>query len=455
MGTNTYDIGTALAERSILATILTSPQEWPKAARVITPAMFANPQHAALASEIWKRLQTKEDVNPALLSAAVPGFDVWGLLSDIDAAGLEENTDFIYLEYTRRREIEVMTEAARRLAAMDDVKAVQGWVSEQRATLYREKDRYDRKIAAIADMLYTAQQAKKTQGFTGVHTGYNDLNDLTGGYQRGDLIIIAARPSMGKTTLAVCQAVRAAKAGCPALFITIEVSAESIYTKANAFFSGVDTSAMRSGRGTAEDYQNFTLASDKLIDLPFWVEDGNGLNLEQISALVWEYRRKHGVEIVYLDYLQLMTTNKERGKNREQEISELSRGLKGLARAVKIPFVVLSQLSRSVESRGGDKRPMLSDLRESGAIEQDADIVTFLYRPEYYGVKEDSEGNSLRGITEVIVSKHRNGALKTLYRKFEWPFTDFLECRSDGDEVQTNYNPTIVRGNFDDSDIPF
>ncbi len=364
MGTNTYDIGTALAERSILATILTSPQEWPKAARVITPAMFANPQHAVLASEIWKRLQTKEDVNPALLSAAVPGFDVWGLLSDIDAAGLEENTDFIYLEYTRRREIEIMTEAARRLAAMDDVKAVQGWVSEQRATLYREKDRYDRKISAIADMLYTAQQAKERQGFTGVHTGYNDLNDLTGGYQRGDLIIIAARPSMGKTTLAVCQAVRAAKAGCPALFITIEVSAESIYTKANAFFSGVDTSAMRSGRGTADDYQNFTLASDKLIDLPFWVEDGNGLNLEQISALVWEYRRKHGVEIVYLDYLQLMTTNKERGKNREQEISEMSRGLKGLARAVKIPFVVLSQLSRSVESRGGDKRPMLSDLRE-------------------------------------------------------------------------------------------
>jgi replicative DNA helicase len=416
--------------------------------------MFADVQLQTIARAIYKRLQTKEDVNPAIISAAVPGLDVWGLLSDVDAAGLEENTDFIYMEYTRRREIEIMTEAARRLAAMDEVKSVQGWVAEQRAALYREKDRHDKKILAIAETLYTAQQAKEKQGFTGIHTGYNDENDLTGGHQRGDLIILAARPSMGKTTLAVCKAVRAAKAGCPALFITIEVSAESIYTKANAFFSGVDTSAMRSGRGTEGDYQNFAVAADKLIDLPFWVEDGNGLNLEQVAALVWEYKRKHGVEIVYLDYLQLMTTNKERGKNREQEISELSRGLKGLARAVKIPFVVLSQLSRSVETRGGTKRPMLSDLRESGAIEQDADMVAFIYRPDYYGIKEDENGNSLKGITEVIVSKHRNGALKTLYRKFEWPFTDFLECYSDGGEVQTNYNPTIVRGNYDE-DLPF
>lgn len=455
MGTNAYDISTILAERSILATLLTEPLQWPKIARIITPQMFADPKHLVLAGEIWKRLQQKEDVNPALLAAAVPGFDIWGLLADIDANGLQENAEFVFSEYTRRREIEIMAEATRRLSAMEEIKTVQAWVSEQRATLHRDHDRRDRKISAIADMLYTATQAKEKQGFTGVHTGYNDLNALTGGFQRGDLIILAARPSMGKTTMAICQAVRAAKAGCPSLFITIEVSPESVYTKANAFFSGIDTAALRSGRGTPYDYENFTRAADVLIDLPFWVENGSGLTIDQVAALVWEYKRKYGVEIVYIDYLQLMTTTKERGKNREQEVAELSRGLKLLARAVNMPIVILAQLSRAVETRGGTKRPTLSDLRESGALEQDADLVAFLYRPEYYGIREDEEGNSLAGVTEYIIAKHRNGACKTLYRKFEWPYTDFREASEDYQDVETNYNPVIVRGNNSDDEIPF
>lgn len=444
------------AERAVLATLLQRPGLWAAIARDITPEMFASPGIERVAAAIWQALREKEDVNPATIAARCPEYDVYGLLTDFDEKGIEENSDVIRTEYIRRQEINILTTAAARLSDLtEDVKNVQSWVSEQRAKFYKERDRQagkEKHLAAITEWLTACV---KSGGFTGVPTGYNDLNQLTGGYQRGDLIVLAARPSMGKTTMAVVQAVRAAKAGCPALFITIEVDPQSIYLKANAFFSGVEIPKLRRGDITPDDLQRFDKAHSALESLPFYVEDAGGLTLDQISAIVWEYKRKHAIEIVYIDYLQLMTANKERGKSREQEVSEISRGLKLLAKSAKLPIVVLAQLSRAVESRGGDKRPLLSDLRESGAVEQDADIVSFLYRPEYYGIMADENGANLRGVTEYIVAKHRNGPIATLYRRFAFPFSDFVEVNNDYKPVQTVYDPTIVRPASADDDIPF
>jgi replicative DNA helicase len=445
------------AERAVLATLLQKPGLWAAIARDLTPEMFGTPGGIEkVSAAIWQALRAKEDVNPATIAARCPEFDVYGLLSDYDEKGLEENAETIRTEFIRRSEIAILTSAAARMADMgEDVKEVQSWIASERAKFYKERDRQagkEKHLAAITEWLTACVQSG---GFSGVHTGYNDLNVLTGGYQRGDLIVLAARPSMGKTTMAVVQAVRAAKAGCPALFITIEVDPQSIYLKANAFFSGVEIPKLRRGDITPADLTQFDKAHTALESLPFFVEDGGGMTLDQISATVWEYKRKHGIEIVYIDYLQLMTANKERGKSREQEVSEISRGLKLLAKSARLPIKVLAQLSRAVETRGGSKRPMLSDLRESGAVEQDADIVEFIYRPEYYGINEDTNGVSVRGVTEFIVAKHRNGPIATLYRRFGYPFSDFTEAGSDYEPVKTDYNPTIVRPSGDDDEIPF
>lgn len=451
MGTGSNDIGVNLAEQAVIGTLLLSPHLWPDVAKVVTPEMFAGLATTPVAATIWQRLKAKEDVNPAVIAGAVPGFNPSAYIIEADPANLMENADFIREEYIRRKECEIFTNAAARLTKLDPVAEVQAWVSEERAKLHFDKDRRDKKIMALGEVMYMASQAKEKAGFTGIHTGYNDLNHLTGGYQRGDLIITAARPSMGKTTLSIVQAVRAAYAGCPTLFISLEVSAEAVYTKAAAWFAAVDTSELRNGRMTDEDMNRFTKATDKLVDLPFWCESG-AFTVDQIAALIWEYKRKHGIEICYIDYLQLITPAKERGKNREQEVAEMSRALKVIARAANIPVVCLAQLSRAVESRGGAKRPLLSDLRESGAVEQDADIVQFIYRPGYYGIKEDESGNDISNTVEVIIAKHRNGRLDTLIRNFVFPYTDFIE-KSEIDN-KAYYNPVIVRP-ADDTDIPF
>ncbi|MEX0994643.1 MAG: replicative DNA helicase [Balneolaceae bacterium] len=253
----------------------------------------------------------------------------------------------------------------------------------------------------------------KPSGITGVPTGL-DMDKLTSGFQPGDLIIIAARPSMGKTALVLTAARNAAlhmdeKLQTNVALFSLEMSKQSLVQRLLTMEGRIDAQAARSGRLKDEEFKRLIDAASRLFTANIFIDDTPGLSVMELRTKCRRLKSEHDIGLIVVDYLQLMTANVRDNSNREQEIATISRGLKGLAKDLNVPVVALSQLSRAVEQRGGDKRPQLSDLRESGSIEQDADLVMFLYRPEYYGIKTTPEGHSTKGLAEVIVGKQRNG----------------------------------------------
>ena len=245
----------------------------------------------------------------------------------------------------------------------------------------------------------------------GVATGYSDLDQLTGGMQRSDLIIIAARPSMGKTSLALGMAYGAAVTHQRTVGIfSLEMSAEQLVQRILSMETGVDTHRLRLGQIDDGEWDRISRAFGRLSEAPIYIDDTASASIMDIRSKARRLQAEQGLDMIIVDYLQLMTAR--RSENRVQEISEISRGLKGLARELNVPVVALSQLSRAVESRA-DHKPMLSDLRESGSIEQDADVVVFIYREDKY--EEDSEK---KGIAEIIVAKHRNGPVGSINLRF-------------------------------------
>ncbi len=255
---------------------------------------------------------------------------------------------------------------------------------------------------------------------TGVETHYSDLDEMTGGLQKSDLIIIAARPSMGKTAFAINIAENAAVLGGKSVAVfSLEMSKEALLNRMLCSQARVDAQNMRKGFLSGEDMRKLRTALDKLVNAPIYIDDTPGISLTEMRA---KARRKamdkDGLDLIVVDYLQLMTASAPGGRryeNRTQEVSAISRGLKEIAKELKVPVIALSQLSRAPETRGGkDSEPKLSDLRESGSIEQDADIVMFLYRPEYY----DRNNPALEGNARIIVGKHRNGPTDTIQLAF-------------------------------------
>lgn len=253
----------------------------------------------------------------------------------------------------------------------------------------------------------------KPSGITGVPTGL-DIDKLTAGWQNGDMIIIAARPSMGKTAFVLTTARNAALHPDPKLqtkvaMFSLEMSAQSLVQRLLTMEARINAQAARSGRLKDEDFKRLIDAAGRLFTANIFVDDTPGLSIMELRTKCRRLKSEHDIGLVVVDYLQLMTGGNKDFGTREQEIANISRGLKALAKELNVPVVALSQLSRAVEQRGGDKRPQLSDLRESGSIEQDADLVCFLYRPEYYGIKTTPEGQSTAGLAEIIVGKQRNG----------------------------------------------
>jgi replicative DNA helicase len=254
---------------------------------------------------------------------------------------------------------------------------------------------------------------------SGVPSGYPDIDSLTHGWQNTDLIIVAARPSVGKTAFALNLARNAALSDIkptPTAFFSMEMSSGQLIRRMFASEAEMPLEKIARGRMDDDDMKKlFDSAIRKIGPAPLFIDDTPSLNIYQLRAKCRRLRKKENVGLIIIDYLQLMSgTEKYGGRNREQEISEISRGLKGLAKELGIPIIALSQLSRAVESRGGEKMPQLSDLRESGAIEQDGDVVVFLYRPEYYSIARDAKGESNPGETHLKFAKHRNGKLDTI-----------------------------------------
>jgi replicative DNA helicase len=268
---------------------------------------------------------------------------------------------------------------------------------------------------------------KHKSGYTGIPSGYTALDELTNGFQKADLIIIAGRPSMGKTAFALNVARNAAvDHNIPVGFFSLEMSNHQLAMRLLCAESRIDANNLRKGRIKDEEWANLSLFVGRLAEAPIFIDDSASLTILELRAKARRLKAEKNIGMLVVDYMQLIQ-GPSKIENRQQEISFISRSLKALAKELSIPVIALSQLSRAPVTRGGDKRPMLSDLRESGAIEQDADVVLFIHRPEFFGVSVDDEGNSVEGIGEVIVGKQRNGpsgdtiklAFIKKYAKFE------------------------------------
>ena len=330
------------------------------------------------------------------------------------------------------------------------------------------------------------QEISNKEGLSGVPSGFDKLDKLTSGWQPSDLIIIAARPGMGKTALTLSMARNIAVGhNIPVAFFSLEMSAVQLITRLISSETGLSSEKLRTGNLETHEWEQLNVKVKDLEKAPLFIDDTPSLSIFDLRAKARRLSSQHGIKMVVVDYLQLMTAGSSvKGGNREQEISTISRNLKALAKELNIPVIALSQLSRAVETRGGSKRPLLSDLRESGAIEQDADIVSFIYRPEYYKIDEwdDEERSPTAGQGEFIVAKHRNGGLESIRLKFvghlgkfdnlddfDSPFGEFHskmnEAANDDTFKSHNLpNPSAAEAfgssmnddfNDDDSDVPF
>jgi replicative DNA helicase len=264
-------------------------------------------------------------------------------------------------------------------------------------------------------------------GITGVSSGFKELDALTAGFQKSDLVVIASRPSMGKTAFSLAITENVALKSGPVAFFSLEMSRDQLAQRLLCSHARVSSHRLRRGRLKDVELTNLTLAAGPLSDAPIYIDDSPTISVLEMKAKTRRLKsRPDGLSLVVVDYLQLIRGPKS-VENRQQEISFISRSLKAMAKELNVPVIALSQLSRQVELRGGDRRPQLSDLRESGAIEQDADLVMFIYRPAFYGKTVDDEGNSLENIAEIIIGKQRNGPTGTTKLAFVKEYASFQE----------------------------
>lgn len=296
----------------------------------------------------------------------------------------------------------------------------------ERSIMEISQRRTDRSFRLIKDVLmetyeYIEMLSNRQGDVTGVPSGYIDLDKMTSGFQNSDLIIVAARPSVGKTAFALNIAQNAAaRAGCPVAIFSLEMSAQQLVQRMLCAEGNIEAHKLRTGKDlTDEDWQKLTMAIGTLSRAPIFIDDSPGITVNEIRAKCRRLKAEHNLGMVMIDYLQLIH-GRGRTDNRQQEISEISRTLKGIARELNVPVIALSQLSRAVEQRQ-DKRPMMSDLRESGSIEQDADIVSFLYRDDYY----DHESER-KNIIEILIAKQRNGPVGKVELMFLKEYNKFV-----------------------------
>lgn len=309
--------------------------------------------------------------------------------------------------------------------------------------------RAERSMKEIAFSVLQEAQARQSGKHTGLDSGYPVLDQLLNGFQKTDLVIIGARPGMGKTAFIMQSAKDMAKRDIPVGIFSLEMSANQLVERLAIGESEIDSDLVKKGKMQPYEWDRYMQRlGQELSKLPLYIDDTPFMTIVELRARCMRMKTKYNVQMIVVDYLQLIKGVNEFGNkmNRDQEIGVISRTLKGIAKELEIPVVALAQLSRGVETRGGLKKPGLSDLRESGSIEQDADVVMFLYRPEYYKITQDEDGNSTHGLCEVLVEKHRNGSTGKVNLKFVGKFTKFMPWIGVGSSP--DYNPHTERQKF-------
>lgn len=345
-------------------------------------------------------------------------------------AHLEYHARIIAQKFVQRELIKVGSDIQRR--AFEEADDVSDMLDQAERDLFniaegnikKEVSRID---SVIREAIHQIEEAgQRPDGLSGVPSGFTDLDRMTSGWQKSDLVIIAARPAMGKTAFVLSMARNTAvEHKRPVAVFSLEMSSVQLVNRLISSETELGSEKIKNGKLEPYEWTQLETKIRNLEEAPMFIDDTPALSIFEFRAKMRRLVMQHKIELVIIDYLQLMTAGGQ--ASREQEVSTISRSLKAIAKELNVPIIALSQLNRSVEMRAGDKRPQLSDLRESGAIEQDADMVLFIHRPEYFGITEDSMGNSLLGLAELIVAKHRNGAVGDVRLRFKKEFTRFTD----------------------------
>jgi replicative DNA helicase len=463
------------AEQALLGAILINNEAFDRVGDFLEPQHFYEGVHGEIFQLIRSLVRAGRAANPITMKSGLPERDLGGisvaqyLVRLVGAATTTINAGeygrVVYELALRRALIGIGEEVVTRAfdAPPDETPRAQIEEAERRLYALAESGRYEGGFQAFSSALklaidMAAAAYQRDGGLSGLATGLHDMDRMMGGLQKSDLVIIAGRPGMGKTSLATNIAYNVARAFAPRRrddgaveaanggrvgFFSLEMSAEQLATRIIAEQSGVPSSDIRRGKIEHEDFARISAAAAEMARVPLFIDQTGGISIAQLTARARRLKRQHGLDLLVVDYLQLLTGASKRGDNRVQELTEITTGLKALAKELEVPVIALSQLSRQVENRD-DKRPQLSDLRESGSIEQDADVVLFVFREEYYlKGKEPQPGTPehlkwqddmarVHGKAEVIIGKQRHGPTGVVTLQFEASVTRFSDLAEAG-----------------------
>lgn len=445
-------------EEAVLGALMLEKEALTNVVDLLKPDSFYKEAHKVIYQAILELFSESQPIDmltvtnqlrkSGKLEVAGGAFFITELTSRVSSAANIEYHARIIMEQSMKREmISIASEIQR--DAYEDTTDVFELLDKMEQSLFEISEKNIRKnysdMRSIMKEAIMELEAKKGQkdGLTGVPSGFTALDRVTSGWQKSDLVIIAARPAMGKTAfvLSVLRNAAVDHERAVAIF-SLEMSSVQLVNRLISSEAELDSEKIKKGTLAEYEWQQLVHKTGKLSKAPLFVDDTPALSILELRAKCRKLKAQHDIQLIVIDYLQLMSGDSKSGGsggNREQEIASISRGLKKLAKELAVPVIALSQLSRAVETRGGDKRPQLSDLRESGAIEQDADMVMFLYRPEYYGITEDEDGHSTMGVGEVIIAKHRNGSLENVKLRFIGKYTKFTDL-----EMNIPYKPQDV-----------
>jgi len=438
---------------------------------VLSSDAFYDQKHQEIYAAIYELFQNSEPIDLLTVSNLLKkngklefvggDFSLIRLTQKVaSSAHIEFHARIILQKYIQRKLISISSEIIEN--AYDESSDVFELLDDAEAKLFEVTQGNLKKSSEAAGSLVKQalkkiQEIGNSEGMSGLETGFTKLDALTSGWQSSDLVIIAARPGMGKTAFVISMAKNMAiDFGHGVAVFSLEMSSVQLITRMISSETGLTSEKLRKGNLEAHEWEQLNVKVKKLSDAPIFIDDTPSLSVFDLRAKARRLVSQHNVKILVIDYLQLMTAGGKAGGNREQEISMISRNLKALAKELEVPVIALSQLSRAVETRGGSKRPLLSDLRESGAIEQDADIVSFIFRPEYYGMTEwdDDEHSPCEGQGEFIVAKHRNGGLDNIRLKFTGHLAKFSDLEEGfSSEFQSSMNADFPEDVFPDQRI--
>lgn len=440
-------------EQAVLGAMMLEKNAVTEVIDILKPQSFYDPKHQFIYGAIQELFGTsnpidlltvsnKLKINGELESAGGAAY-ISALTSRVaNSAHIEYHARIISERHIKRELIRMSSEVIR--DAYDETKDVFEVLNKAEGDLFNiAENNMGRHVNTMQHVVREAIQeiekaSKNSDGISGVPTGFIQLDKVTSGWQRSDMIVIAARPAMGKTAFVLSMARNTAvDHNMGVAIFSLEMSSVQLVKRLIAGEARLSADKLRKGDLREHEFQQLHSRITKLATAPIYIDDTPGISIFDLRAKCRRLKMQYDIQMVIIDYLQLMTAGGSKGSgNREQEISSISRSIKEIAKELNIPIVALSQLSRSVETRGGDKRPQLSDLRESGAIEQDADIVSFIYRPEYYGLHQDADGNSNAGVGEIIIAKHRNGALENVRLRFVGEYARFENMDSFDEETR-------------------